>query len=251
MKRTALVKYLDTLFRVTAIEDASQNGLQVEGAAEVTRVAFAVDACQTAFEQAAAAGAQLLIVHHGLFWGRPLLITGVHARRVETLLRAGVSLYAVHLPLDLHPTLGHNARLAAELGLRSRRPFGKDHNILIGFSGALPRPLPLPALVARVTRVLGAPPLRVLAHGPRLTRRIGCVSGGAAHLLAQAAEAGLDTYLTGETRHAAFHEARELRLNVIFGGHYATEVPGLKALSAHLRRRLGLQTVLLDLPTGW
>ena len=250
MRKAHLIKYLNQLLRVAEIEDASKNGLQVEGASEVSRVAFAVDACQAAFAEAAAKDAQLLIVHHGLFWDKPLILTGPHYHRISTLLKANLALYAAHLPLDCHPKLGNNAELARLLRLKNRRPFGKYHKAILGFSGELAKPLPLDALARQLERATGLPPVRVLASGPKLVRRVGCVSGGAADMMDQAAAAGLDTYVTGEATHRAFHEAAELRINVIFGGHYATEILGLKVLARHLKQRFSLDTVFLNLPTG-
>jgi dinuclear metal center YbgI/SA1388 family protein len=251
MKKTHLVKYLNQLLHIGEIEDSSQNGLQVDGAEEISRVAFAVDACQASFAAAAAKGAQLLMVHHGLFWGKPLILTGAHYRRIKTLLNANIALYAAHLPLDCHPQVGNNAELARVLGLKKRRPFGCYHKRLLGFSGELSQPAHLRRLAARLAQASGVPVVRVLDNGPKLVRQVGCVSGGAADMMGQAAEAGLDVYVTGEATHRAFHEAAELRLNVIFGGHYATETFGLKAVARALEKKFGLETVFLDLPTGW
>jgi len=250
LNRDELVTYLDALLCVREIEDASQNGLQVEGPSEVTHVAFAVDGCQETFEQAVAAGAQLLVVHHGLFWSEPLRLVGPHFRRVRTLIVGHCGLYAAHLPLDAHPQWGNNAELARLLGLNDPQPFGEYHGVRIGVAGTLQPPLALEALVERLTRTIGAPPLRVLAHGPQPARRVGCVSGGAADMIGQAAAAGLDTYITGETDHTCFHHAAERGVNVIFGGHYATETLGVQALARHLEEAFGLRTTFLDVPTG-
>lgn len=250
MRITHLITYLNRLLRVAEIEDSSMNGLQVEGAEEVSRVAFAVDACQAAFDKAAAQGAQLLIVHHGLFWDKPIFLAGPHYRRIKTLLKANLALYAAHLPLDYHPKLGNNAELARLLRLKNRRPFGLYRKMFLGVSGELAKPLPVETVARQLARATGQPIVRVLKNGPKLVRRVGCISGGAAKMLDQVAAAGLDTYVTGETAHSAFHEAAELRLNVIFGGHYATEILGLKALARRIKAKFNLQTVFLDLPTG-
>lgn len=249
MKRATLVAYLDRLLRTARIEDGSKNGLQVEGVEEVETVAFAVDACQAAFARAANNGAQLLILHHGIFWSKPLVLTGLHYRRVKTLLDANVNVYAAHLPLDSHPTLGNNAELARAFGLLRRKPFGKYGKDLIGFSGELPRRTPLRELVKRLERATGCSVVKVFDYGPAQVRTVGCISGGAADMLDQAHRAGLDLYVTGEAKHGAQHEAAELKMNVIFGGHYATEVLGLKALARHLEKRFKLRTVFLNLPT--
>lgn len=250
MRRDDLTAYLDEYLRVGEIEDTSQNGLQVEGPEEVVKVAFAVDGCLAAFEQAVAAGAQLLVVHHGLLWDKPIRITGPLFRRVRTLIEGGCGLYAVHLPLDAHPEVGNNAELARILGLTEVRPFGKYHGVEIGVAGVMDPPLEIPALIGRLIQGLNRPPVRVLAHGPEKVHRVGCISGGAASMIDQAVEAGLDTYITGETSHTFFHQAAELGLNVLFAGHYATETLGVRALARHLEEKFDLETVFLDLPTG-
>jgi len=250
MKRKELTAYLDSYLRIAEIEDSSQNGLQVEGPEEVTRVAFAVDACQAAFEQAVAAGAQLLVVHHGLLWSKPLRLVGPNLRRVKTLVEGSCGLYGVHLPLDAHPEVGNNAELARLLGLEDTRAFGKYRGIEIGVAGVLKPPLEMPALICRLTQALTTPPIRVLAHGPAEATRVGCVSGCAADMVDQAEGAGLDTYVTGETSHSCFHQALERGLNVLFAGHYATETLGVKALARHLEKKFGLETAFLDVPTG-
>jgi len=250
MRRDELVEYLDDLLQIEAIEDTSNNGLQVEGAAEIRRLAFAVDASLAAFDGARAAGAQMLLVHHGLFWSKPLMVTGLHRRRLGLLVAADLSLYAAHLPLDFHPELGNNATLARWLGLAGVEPFGQYKGQPAGYAGRLPEPLSLEGLVSRVEESLGEPVGQVWSFGKSTVETVGIISGGAAHFVDQAAAAGVDAYLTGETSHGAFHDAQELGMNVIFGGHYATETAGLKALAEHLATQFGLETVFLDLPTG-
>lgn len=250
MNRQELVAYLDNYLRVKEIKDSSQNGLQVEGPDEVAKVAFAVDGCQESFEQAVAAGAQLLIVHHGLFWDKSIRLVGPLFRRVRTLIEGGCGLYGVHLPLDFHPEVGNNAELARLLELEDARAFGEYHGSEIGIGGALDPPTPLDALVERLARATGEPPVRVLAHGPEKAARVGCISGGAAMMMYQVAEAGFDTFITGETSHSFFHHAADYGLNVIYGGHYATETLGVKALARHLEGKFGLETIFLDVPTG-
>lgn len=250
METRELITYLDEYLRVREIEDTSQNGLQVEGPAEVRKVAFAVDACQAAADGAVAAKAQLLIVHHGLFWEKPRRLVGPLFRQARTLILGGCGLYAAHLPLDAHPEVGNNAALARQLGLRDIRPFGRYHGVEIGVAGTLEPPLPIPTLIGRLIQILQVPPVRVLAHGAPEARRVAIISGDAVSMLEQVAEEGLDTFITGETRHGAFHPVVELGVNVLFAGHYATEAVGPRALARHLEEKFGLETVFLDLPTG-
>jgi dinuclear metal center YbgI/SA1388 family protein len=250
MNREELIAYLNDYLHIKEIEDSSQNGLQVEGPDEVMKVAFATDACQAAFEQAVAANAQLLVVHHGLFWSEPARLVGPLFRRVRTLIEGGCGLYAAHLPLDLHPEVGNNAELARLLDLKEAHRFGEYHGREIGFGGVLDPPLPLDALVERLTQATGEPSVRVLAHGPEEASRVGCISGGAALLVDQVADAGFDTFITGEASHSYFHHAAEWGLNVIYGGHYATETLGVKALARHLAEQFDLETTFLAIPTG-
>ena len=250
MQLRDLVTYLDTTLRVAEIEDTSQNGLQVEGPETVERVAFAVDACQAAFDRAVDAGAQLLIVHHGLLWGRSLRLVGTHLRRIRTLLDGGCGLYAVHLPLDIHPAVGNNAELTRLLGLKDLHPFGLYHGNEVGIGGRLDPPIPLDTLVERLTQATGEPPVRVMAYGPAQVSRVGCVSGKADSIIHSVLDAGFDTFVTGETSHEIFHDVVEWELNVVYGGHYATETLGVKALARHLEERFALDTTFLEIPTG-
>jgi len=250
MRRDELVQYLDEYLAIKTIEDASNNGLQVEGGPEVSRVAFAVDAGLAACEAARAAGAQMLIVHHGLFWGEPIMVTGVHRSRLAALLDAAISLYAVHLPLDFHATLGNKVTLAHWLKLENVGTFGHHKGSDAGFIGDLPAEMSLDEFAARVEDATGEPATGTWAFGRQRVRRVAIVSGGAAFLVDQVAAAGADVYLTGEVSHSAYHQAAELGINVVFGGHYATETAGLKALADHLADRYKLETTFLDLPTG-
>ncbi len=247
--RDLLVAYLDEYLQVGEAKDWGENGLQVEGADEVRSLAFAVDASHAAIAGAVAAGARMLIVHHGLFWGKPLRIVGAHRRRVKTLLDGGCSLYGVHLPLDRHPEVGNNAELARLLGLKVAGNLGEAFGAPVGFVTEPEAPLPLDRLVERVRTAVGVP-LLVQAGGPSIVRKVGIISGGAAGEIAAAVAAGCDTYLTGETSHSSYHDAAEQGINVIYAGHYATETVGLRALARHLERRFGLPWTFIEGPTG-
>ncbi|MGB9723015.1 MAG: Nif3-like dinuclear metal center hexameric protein [Chloroflexia bacterium] len=249
MDRDELVRYLDGYLKVGEIDDDSRNGLQVEGRPEVRHVALAVDACLAAFQQAARVGADLLIVHHGLFWQTYHPLAGAFLRRIRALLEGGVSLYAAHLPLDAHPEVGNNVCLARLLGLEVVAPFGTYHGVTIGLEARPAGPLTAQELARQLQERLGVP-VTLQAYGPPLVRRVGIVSGGGAEMIRQAAEQGLDLFLTGERSHAFFHEAEERGIHVLYAGHYATEAPGLRALGEHLSERFGLAMTFLDLPTG-
>jgi dinuclear metal center YbgI/SA1388 family protein len=249
MRTTELVAYLNEYLHIGEHEDRSNNGLQVEGAASVTVAAFAVDACQAAFEAAREAGAQLLITHHGLFWSEVKLLTGPHFKRIKTLLDTNIGLYGVHLPLDAHPEVGNNVELCRLIGLVDIQPWGEYHGQTIGYGGTLPHPITLNNLTAKIDAALGSNS-RVLAFGPQVIDRVAVCSGGASFLIPQAAAAGFNTYFSGETSHSAYHDAKDYGLNVIYAGHYATETVGLKALARHVETKFELRTVFLDLPTG-
>ena len=172
MKRDALVTYLDEYLGCRGSADYSDNGLQVEGDRDVTQLACAVDACQETIEGAVAAGAQMLIVHHGLFWGKVLRVVGPHRRRVKALLEGGCSLYAAHLPLDRHPEVGNNAQLARQLGLTVTGGLGEAFGLAVGVVAAAPAPLTRAALAARLAASLGVTPL-MLPGGPEQVARWG------------------------------------------------------------------------------
>jgi dinuclear metal center YbgI/SA1388 family protein len=229
--------------------DDSLNGLQVASErGEANRVAFAVDACLEAIRRAVEWKADVLFVHHGLFWGTPLALTGGLFRRVRELLAGDCALYAVHLPLDLHPELGNNAALARRLGLREVEPFGEHKGVKIGFRGEFAEPRSLGEVQAML---LGARPAPgTLPFGPETVRTVGIVSGGAAKDVLQAIDQGLDLFITGEPSHSVYHYCLEGRINVIFGGHYLTEVGGVSSLADYLAAEHGLATVFLDIPTG-
>lgn len=250
VRRDDLVAYLDRYLRVAEIPDSSPNGLQVQGAERVTRVAYAVDVSVQTIRAAEKAGADMLVVHHGLWWGRHVQITGTMHARVSGLIRAGMSLYTAHLPLDCHPKVGNNVELARLLSLSVKEPFGAYKGTRIGVIATAARPATLKLFAARVAKTLDCSP-EILASGPATVRRVAIVSGGGAMLAEEAAHAGCDTLLTGETLHAAVHPAREAGINVVFGGHYATETVGLKALQRHLAARYGLPGTFLSAPTGY
>ncbi len=248
-KLSDLTAYLDEYLRIGEVADESNalNGLQVDGGPEVNRIAAAVDACQATIDAAATCGANLLVVHHGLFWNGLEPIVGRHARRVRTLLQNDMALYAAHIPLDIHPEVGNNVVLAAALGLEDTGWFGDYRGQEIGVAGMLE--LPVGKLAARLSEVLGAEP-RVIACGPERTRRVGVVTGGGGGMIAQARDAGIDTYITGEGSHHTYFDAEEFGLNVLYAGHYATETVGVKALAAHVSERFGVPWEFLDHPTG-
>jgi len=249
MKLRELVGWLDAFLEVDAYDDPSLNGLQVEGAEEVAKVAVAVDSSLTTFQQAAEVGADLLIVHHGLFWGQPIPVTGVHARRVKYLLEHGISLYASHIPLDAHREVGNNWGLARILGMADLEPFGKWGGKSIGVKGRFPNGVTLRELADQLEKELGESVL-VHAGGSLEIETLGIITGGAARDVVSAAEAGLDAFLTGEPKHEVFYDAFERNINALYAGHYMTETVGVSLLADKLEQEFGLATEFILLPTG-
>lgn len=243
--------HLETYFADLHFDDCSNNGLQVEASTEVTKVAFAVDACLATFQQAAAVGAELLVVHHGLSWGSGVRrFKGCIGWRLAELFRNGVSLYACHLPFDAHPTLGNNAGLAAMLGLQDPQPFFQYGGGSIGLHGGLAAPTSLEALADILNRKLPTTCRLFPIEKQGLVSRVGVVSGGGADAIPECQELGLDCLVTGEMEHKFYHEARESGIAVIGGGHYATETVGVKLVMQRIQADLGLECVFLDAPTG-
>jgi dinuclear metal center YbgI/SA1388 family protein len=245
----ALVKYCDRILRTKEIGDyaGAVNGLQVENRGTITRIAAAVDASLATVKLAVAARADLLIAHHGLFWSPAHPWTGRRHELLQLLLANNLAVYSSHLPLDLHPKLGNNARLCAALGLRKLRPFFFSHGQCIGFQTSTR--LSRTELAKRLERATGAKPL-LIPGGREVCGRIGVVTGGAGGDLKQAAAEGVDTFITGEGPHWTYALAEELGVNVLYGGHYATETFGVKALAAELAAKFKVPWTFLDHPTG-
>ncbi len=244
-----IVRYCDRLLRTADVEDypGAANGLQVENRGQVRRIAAAVDGTLATVQLAAAAKADLLLVHHGLFWSGAHPWTRKRYELLRCLVENNLAVYSSHLPLDAHPELGNNVLLCRALGLKGLRPFFFDHGQYLGFQSksALPRA----ELVQRLAKVTGSPP-RVIPAGPSTSKWIGVVSGGAGGDLQKAASEGVDTFITGEGPHGTYGRAEELGVNVLYGGHYATETFGVKALAAHLSERFKVPWEFLDHPTG-
>ncbi len=245
----ALTKYCDQLLRTVEIGDydGAANGLQVANSGSVTRIAAVVDASLATVKLAVAAQADLLIVHHGLFWSKTHPWTGKRYELIQLLIQNDLAVYSSHLPLDAHPKLGNNARLCAALGLKNLKPFFTSHGQAIGFQS--PTKISRAELSRRLERVTGAKP-KIIPGGREICGRIGVVTGGAGGDLKLAAAEGVDTFITGEGPHWTYALAEELGLNVFYAGHYATETFGVKALAAELSKRFKVPWEFLDHPTG-
>ncbi|GMO50330.1 MAG: Nif3-like dinuclear metal center hexameric protein [Termitinemataceae bacterium] len=239
--------------------DISMNGLQVDNdGSAIKKVAFAVDACMETFKAAKECGAGMVFVHHGLFWGHPLVVSKNHRERLNFLLENNLALYAVHLPLDAHSSLGNNAVLCKLLCVENPQPFGEYHGIKIGYKGTLKEPLTIKEAVSACA-FMERPPLSILPFGKEKSISCAVVSGGAAMECEQAIEEGIDLYVTGEGSHQIYHQAKENKLNFIALGHYNSEVWGLRAIMEQMKNGISadnttktnfLETEFVDIPTN-
>jgi dinuclear metal center YbgI/SA1388 family protein len=247
--RDAIVAFLNELLDVGRYPDGMPIGMQVPGAGQVTHVATGVSASLELFERAAAAGAEMLIVHHGLFYGsgpRPAM-TAREKARLKALFDADLSLLAYHLCLDAHPQVGNNAVICDLLGLHGRQPFGEHGTHTLGFLAEPEAPLTIDRLVELVRAQITPQPL-VFRDGPDAIERVAVISGAAAKYAADAAAAGAGCFVTGEPNEQAMWEAREAGVNFIAAGHNATEVFGVRALGELLAQRFGVSHTFVDIP---
>lgn len=247
--RDEIIEFCDELLGAGRFDDYGPNGLQVPGAREVGTVATGVSAHRELIERAAEAGAELLIAHHGLFWGsQPRALNEQMAARLRAAFAADLSVAAYHLPLDAHPEVGNNALLCEALGFeRTDEPFAVVRGAAIGCVGRHAEGVAPDELVARVAGLTGREPL-VFAAGPAPVRSIGIVSGAGSSEIAAAAAAGLDAFLTGEPAEHAMADAREAGLHFVAAGHYATETFGVRRLGELVAERFGVEHRFIDVP---
>ena len=227
--------------------DRARNGLQVESRGSVRKIAAAVDCSLATVRLAAASGANLMVVHHGLFWAETRPWTGPRMALIRALLEADMAVYSMHLPLDAHKTLGNAAQLARLVGLRRLKPFFRHEGEFVGWQGETT--LSREALGRRLGEILGRDPI-LLAGGGSECRKVGICTGGAGAELQQAAAEGVDTFITGEGPHWTHALAEESAINVFYGGHYATETFGVRALAEKLAGKFGLPWEFIDHPSG-
>jgi dinuclear metal center YbgI/SA1388 family protein len=241
--RDEIVAFADALLELERYPDYGPMGLQVEGAREVGRIVCGVSASRELFEQAAARGAQLVLVHHGLFWrSEPQRVDRRMKGRLKTLFDHDLSLAAYHLALDAHPEIGNAALLARAVGVEPARAFAQH-----GVGGTLTEPCGIEALAERVRAELEREPL-VFPFGPETVRTLAVLTGGGGRALLEAAREGYDAFLTGEPEEPALHDARELGVHFVAAGHYATERLGVQALARRLGERFGIEWEFVELP---
>jgi dinuclear metal center YbgI/SA1388 family protein len=241
--RDAILAFADELLDVGSFPEYGPGGAQVLGAERVSKLVCGVSAARELFERAREAGAQLVLVHHGLFWrNEPLLVDRRQRGRLQALFAGDLTLAAYHLPLDAHPELGNSAQLAARLGIERERPF-----TAFGLGGRLREPEEPGAFAARVGALLEREPL-VLPFGPERVERVAVATGAGGYELLRAAREGYDLYLTGEAEEPNWHAARELGIHLVAAGHHATERFGVQAVAERLAAEFGLEWEFVDLP---
>lgn len=244
-----IVEYTNEYLRIDEIEDwpNALNGLEIENSGKVTKIGAAVDVSTRVLNAAAKKHVDLLIVHHGLFWPGLQSVTGALRRQLKIAFENDIALYSAHLPLDVHSKVGNNALLAGALGLKSTKRFLKEKGQAIGLKAKVP--MPRGVLIRKLRRILRGP-VKTFNFGPAQPRRAGIVTGAGGSEIYHVAEAKIDTFITGEAPHWAAVAAEELGMNLILGGHYATETFGVKALATHLSSKFQLRFEFIDCPTG-
>jgi len=244
-----IVDYTDKYLRLREIGDWDNalNGLQIENSGRVRKIGAAVDVSTRVLTEAANQDVDLLLVHHGLFWPGLQCVTGALRRQLKLAFENDIALYSAHLPLDLHPQVGNNTQLARSLGLRSTTPFFEEKGQLIGLKSRAS--ISRDQLLRKLEKSLGTR-VRAFNFGPQKTKTIGVITGGAGAEIYLVAQEKIDTFITGEAPHWAAVAAEELGINLFLGGHYATETFGVKALAAHLSKRLNVPWTFIDCPTG-
>jgi dinuclear metal center YbgI/SA1388 family protein len=250
ISRDRLVAHLDNLLDVASIDDHVPNGLQIEGASTISSIAYAVDAAVTTVKAAVRANADMLMVHHGLFWEKQTRITGNVYKRVAPLIKNNISLYGVHLPLDCHQGYGNNVELARLFDLEITGRFAVYMGTEIGTLARTQKSLHRDQLKNIIEKKLGDEAV-MLPFGPEKVRKIGIISGNAAGYAEEAKRLGCSVLITGETDHVAYHMARDAGINLIYGGHYTTETVGLKALKRHIEDQFGISGKFISAPTGY
>jgi len=244
-----VVSHTDRFLRIRDVGDWDNalNGLQIENSGRVTRIGAAVDVSTRVLTKAGKKNVDFLIVHHGLFWPGLRPVTRFLRRQLQLAFEKNMALYSAHLPLDIHPKVGNNAQLVAALGLKSAQPFLEEKGQPVGLKTRAS--MPRNELVRKLRKALNGP-VKVFEFGPKQTRTIGVVTGAAGSEIYRVAEENIDTFITGEAPHWAAVAAEELGMNLLLGGHYATEVFGVKALAAHLSKRFRVPWEFIDCPTG-
>lgn len=246
-----VVRHLDGILENEEWEgiDGSTNGLQVENSGEIENVGFAVDASAQTVRLAAENGLDMLVTHHGFFWGGKHHLVGQDYHRIRLLIENDIALYSSHLPLDAHERVGNNVRLLRELDATTTETFGEIGGKEVGYVGRVTPPVEFEEFIREVGDAVGREPDTV-GFGNDRVRDVAVLTGAGGGHVPDAAEAGADVYITGEPKHRAHHDAREYGINVVFGGHYHTETFGVRALKEDIEQSpLDVGTYFIDVPT--
>lgn len=244
-----IVAFLDAELKISEIPDYSGavNGLQLENGGTVTKVAAAVDASLPVVEAAVADGANLLVVHHGMFWQGTQPLTRAFYRKIKAAMDGGLAIYSAHLPLDVHPELGNNALMLKALGFEPSGTFFDWKGTRLGLIAEVE--ISRDSLISKVSEAVSSS-VHVCPGGPEMVRKLGLVTGGAGSEVARCNAEGIDTFITGEGPHWSYPLAEELGVNLVYAGHYATETFGVRALADRVARDFGLEQCFIDRPTG-
>ena len=245
-----IVNYLDRYLNVHTVQDSCWNGLQFEGVQKVKKILFAVDAGAETFEKAVHERAEMIVVHHGHFWSQlNPSFTGLNKKRLDILYQNNLSLYASHLPLDMHKTVGNNARLIKTIGARIKDKFAYYEGQKISFTGVFRKPTAINTIEKQLNNSLNTT-CTTLPFGNKKIRTVGVVSGSCSHThIDEAIKLGLDLFITGESKDV-YHLSKDAAINIIFAGHHASETVGVKALSEYVRKKMRVKTLFVDIPTG-
>lgn len=244
-----IVRYTNDYLRIAEMDDWTNalNGLQIQNSGQVTKIGAAVDLSSPVLADAGRKGVDFVIVHHGLFWPGLQPVRGALHRQLKIAFDHDIAVYSAHLPLDVHPTVGNNAQLARSLGLKSTKPFLEEKGQLVGLKARVS--LLRQQLIRKLQKSLGAS-VKAFPFGPDKSRNIALITGAAGSEIYRVAEEKIDTFITGEAPHWAAVAAQELGINLLLGGHYATETFGVKALAGHLSKRFRIPWIFIDCPTG-
>ncbi|MFQ3192958.1 MAG: dinuclear metal center YbgI/SA1388 family protein [Paraglaciecola sp.] len=247
VSNSQLLELLNELLKPEKVQDYCPNGLQIEGKREINKLVTGVTASQALIDHAVSINADAILVHHGYFWkGESLCITGMKRKRIHTLLQHNINLYAYHLPLDIHPTLGNNAQLARLLGIVDVTPLEKHNAQSVVMQGTFSGGISPDKLSDLLSHVLTKKPLHESAYKTKIETVAWCTGGGQGYI-ELAAEKGIDAYITGEVSEQTIHTAREMNIHFYAAGHHATERFGVKALGEFIQQKLEIETVFVDI----
>lgn len=248
MQRQDLENYLNELLSPQQIKDFTPNGLQIQGTESINKIVTGVTASKALIEAAIKEQADAILVHHGYFWkSESYVIRGMKHDRIKSLLVNDINLFAYHLPLDIHPTLGNNAQLAKLLTIDNVQPLEMDNPLSVSMQGSFVDAMSASQLTKRINDTLERDCLHIAAPSNKPIKTIAWCSGGGQGYIELAAEQGIDAFLTGEVSEQTTHIAHEMDIHFFAAGHHATERYGVKALGEHLATELGIEVMFIDI----